>query len=107
MATRGGKSWRYGTTLKWAAPEVLNDESSRFESDVYSYGIVLWEIGSRQIPWNEVTVKELLVKVCRGVRPEVPSDASPLLQSAMQQCWADAPSDRLTFVDVLDIFIGI
>ncbi|CAN0156538.1 unnamed protein product [Scytosiphon promiscuus] len=103
MATRGGASWRYGTTLKWAAPEVLNDERVRAESDVYSYGVVVWEIVTRQLPWQDTSLKELLVRVCRGKRPEVPQEAPRRLASLMAWCWADRPEDRISFDEVLGL----
>lgn len=72
--------------MKWAAPEVLNHQGVRFESSVYSYAVIVvcWEIVSRQIPWQGGTVNQLLVKVCRGVRPKVPGEAPPLLVLVVQ-----------------------
>lgn len=101
MTTQGGTSWRFGTTLKWAAPEVLNDEGVRFESDVYSYAIVVWEIVSGLLPWQDANVNKLLVNVCRGNRPEVPKHAPSLLVSVMHGCWVHSPSNPLAFSDVL------
>ncbi|CAM9707172.1 unnamed protein product [Ectocarpus fasciculatus] len=103
MATRGGTSWRFGTTLKWAAPEVLNDEPVRAESDVYSYGVVVWEIVSRQVPWQDASLREILVKVSRGKRPEIPAEAPPLLASLIAQCWTNVPEDRISFKQVLAV----
>ena len=102
MATSGGSSFRYGTTLKWAAPEVLNYERAGTKSDVYSYGVVVWEIVSRKLPWENVTLKQLLVKVGKGKRPSVPPGAPPLLASLMERCWVDNREERITFDDVLD-----
>lgn len=101
MATRGGSSSRYGTTLKWAAPEVLNDEHVRAESDVYSYGIVVWEIVTRRLPWHDASLKELLVRVCTGKRPDVPQEAPKQLTLLIGRCWADRPEDRISFDVVL------
>ena len=101
MATPLEGSRGVGTTLKWAAPEVLKDETVRIESDVYSYGIVVWEIMSREVPWKGLSLRELLVKVLMGKRPDLPAGASPMLTSLAQQCWMECPEDRLSFEQVL------
>ena len=101
MATPLEGSRGVGTTLKWAAPEVLKFEPVRMESDVYSYGIVVWEIMSREVPWKDLELRELLVKVLKGQRPELPAGASPMLTSLVQQCWMECPGDRLSFEQVL------
>ena len=101
MVTPREGSWVVGTTLKWAAPEVLKDETVRMESDVYSYGIVVWEIMTRKVPWEGLGLRELLVKVLMGKRPDLPAGASPMLTSLVQQCWVEFPGDRLSFEQVL------
>lgn len=102
MATSEGTRHRYGTTLKWAAPEVLKDKPARAKSDVYSYGVVVWEIVSRQLPWQGVSADGVFLKVViHGKRPEVPPGAPLVLASLMARCWAGSPEERFSFDEVL------
>ena len=48
------------------APEVLNNEKYTFAADVYSFGIVLWELVTRKIPWNGVPTFNIPVMVVKG-----------------------------------------
>ncbi|CAN0383843.1 unnamed protein product, partial [Ectocarpus fasciculatus] len=57
-------------SIAWSAPEVLDSEGSSYESDVYSFGIVVWEVLSRELPWsNKSRPSEILTAVLRGIRP--------------------------------------
>jgi len=91
----------WGTTVKWSAPEVLNDEGVQAKSDVYSFGVVVWEIVSRQLPWQNCSKREVIAKVFQKTRPEMPAGAPPLLASLIEQCWVDNPEERLSFDEVL------
>ena len=42
-----------GGTAEWTAPEVLRGLPYNEKSDVYSYGVVLWELMTRQVPWPD------------------------------------------------------
>ena len=97
-----------GTPL-WMAPELMGSIDPRHygkEVDVYSFGIVLWELMMRLTPWEEeVTAKgirffEALQKaVLGGVRPRLPpsTDFSQEYVLLMQQCWQTDPAGRPTF----------
>ena len=66
-------------TLFWMAPEMLAQEQYGPAVDVYSYGIVLWEIAAQQLPWQEVRDCDLfasaLIELLRsGRRPTVEED---------------------------------
>ncbi|CAM9188952.1 unnamed protein product [Choristocarpus tenellus] len=93
-----------GLTLKWSAPEVLNQERIRLESDVYSFGIVVWEIVTRKLPWADVgRPMDVLLEVCSGGRPDIPDNAPSLLHQLMQSCWASWPGDRPPFSKILTL----
>ncbi|CAN0477157.1 unnamed protein product [Laminaria digitata] len=70
-----------------------------FETDVYSFGIVVWEVFSRTIPWSdEANPKDIYVRVVfRGERPRIPVDSPPDMARVMRACWAAAPSSRPAF----------
>ncbi|XP_039155547.1 uncharacterized protein LOC120286988 [Eucalyptus grandis] len=47
-------------TPQWMAPEVLRNEASDEKSDVYSYGVVLWEIATQKIPWDNLNAAQVI-----------------------------------------------
>ncbi|CAM9474591.1 unnamed protein product, partial [Choristocarpus tenellus] len=97
-----GTQQRPGLTLKWSAPEVLNQEGMRLESDVYSFGILVWEIVTRKLPWAElVRPMDVVLEICRGRRPDVPADSPGILGQLMKLCWASSPADRPAFSKIV------
>ena len=102
-----------GTPL-WMAPEVLKGRHGKAKygpkADVYSYGIVLWEIHARTIPYTDVITKnhfELTQKIADGLRPVFPPNISEPVawyKALMENCWAGDPNDRPTFSTILEIF---
>lgn len=92
------------------APEVLRGERIRENNaaalDVYSFGVLLWEIWARARPWDEITEKEarftsrLCELVNAGVRPQLPERAGEApdgYDDVMRLCWATVPDERPTF----------
>jgi serine/threonine protein kinase len=84
------------------APEVItNGTHIRISSDMFSFGVVLWEILSGQIPWQCSTSVHIAYQVvCNAARPPLP-DAHELSAPAgyvdlMRECWTHTPEDRPT-----------
>lgn len=97
----------------WLAPEVLQGGRAAPATDVYAFGIVLWELLVWRRPWEGLQVYQIPVLVSSGGRPEVPPreelpgadppdpaslDAYCALMSA---CWAQDPAQRPTFDEVV------
>ena len=104
MRTKG-----VGTPL-WMAPEVLAGRKYGPSADVYSYGIVMWEIAARCAPWNEVQGKflldELLTVITAERRPAVDSEWPGLYVAVMRRCWATDPRSRPAFAQVVTMLAG-
>ncbi len=70
--------------------------------DVYSFGIVLWEIWARDQPFKDLkTIWAIRAAVVEGVRPPVPGDAPTAFSELMQQCWQAEPAARPSFTSCL------
>jgi len=104
---RDGKSIP-GTPL-WMAPEVLLGKDVDEKADVYSFGIVLWEIMSGQEPFphhdSYGTFKRCITK--EHERPPIPPDTHPSIKSLMERCWHPEPSKRPTFTEILPILDAV
>ncbi|CAN0007820.1 unnamed protein product [Ectocarpus sp. 12 AP-2014] len=93
-------------SLAWSAPEVLDAAGSTYASDVYSFGIVAWEVISRELPWaNVARVREIYIYVVlKSLRPEIPVDAPTDIVNMIKACWAGEPDARPTFSTIVERF---
>ncbi|XP_067453071.1 megakaryocyte-associated tyrosine-protein kinase isoform X2 [Thunnus thynnus] len=84
--------------VKWTAPEALKKEKFSTKSDVWSYGVLLWEIFSygRQ-PYPKMSLQEVKEKVEVGYRMEAPEDCPAGVYSLMRICWEQEPRKRPPF----------
>jgi serine/threonine protein kinase len=81
------------------APEALKDHRYTKESDVYSLGITLWEVGSRgDLPYGRAMAHEIVIRrvTTEGLRPGRPLRFPTGLFSVAKLCWAQEPSRRIT-----------
>ncbi|CAM9931988.1 unnamed protein product [Scytosiphon promiscuus] len=84
-------------------PQVLDAGRSTYQSDVYSFGIVVWEVTSREVPWaNKTRPSEILTAVLRGIRPSFHVDAPPDIVEIAKASWSAKPEERTTFRAILD-----
>ncbi|KAK7068305.1 hypothetical protein SK128_026675 [Halocaridina rubra] len=87
---------------KWLAPECIRDAVFSTQSDVWSYGVVLWEIFSLgNVPWPGIDFdNSFVVKLEKGVRLDQPRYATFDLYQVMMKCWDGDPINRPTFTDL-------
>lgn len=90
-------------TANWTAPEVLKKNLYTSKADVYSFGLVLWEIIVRRVPFEDVLPFQLILRVTEGMRPTIPQDCPGMYQSLMTMCWQDDYKRRPSFSKILTL----
>ena len=87
VALGGSKTLTHGVgTACWLAPEVINYAHSSKHSDVFAFGIVLWEMYTRQEVYEGLSATQIIAKVAHdNLRPVVPRDCP--WAGIMTECW--------------------
>ena len=99
-ATKGGR-W----PVKWYAPECINYGTFSHASDVWSYGVVLWEMYSYgEQPFKDKTGQQTVDYIEAGHRLAMPEKASNDVYTIMLKCWEYRPDNRPTFEELFSIF---
>ncbi|RHZ86173.1 hypothetical protein Glove_54g21 [Diversispora epigaea] len=90
--------------LPYIAPEVLSgDEEYTKAADVYSYGIIAYEIITGFPPYPDIPHdKDLAMKVCNGLRPKIPFHTPKLITRTIMRCWDARVTNRPTFNELSD-----
>ncbi|EDV51734.1 fibroblast growth factor receptor homolog 2 [Drosophila erecta] len=95
--------------IKWMAPESLQEKKYDSQSDVWSYGVLLWEImtyGDQPYP-HILSAEELYSYLITGQRMEKPAKCSLNIYVVMRQCWHFESCARPTFAELVESFDGI
>ncbi|KAM9355322.1 tyrosine-protein kinase FRK-like [Pholidichthys leucotaenia] len=84
--------------VKWTAPEVIHENRFTIKSDVWSFGILLYEIMTfGQMPYPSMTNFQVVQRVTRGYRMSSPPSCPKMLYELMLDCWKENEQDRPTF----------
>ncbi|XP_078114603.1 tyrosine-protein kinase receptor Tie-1 isoform X2 [Sander vitreus] len=87
--------------VRWMAIESLNYSVYTTKSDVWSFGVLLWEIVSLGgTPYCGMTCAELYEKLPQGFRMEKPKNCDDEVYELMKQCWRDRPYERPPFSQI-------
>ncbi|KAK9292058.1 hypothetical protein L1049_020012 [Liquidambar formosana] len=88
-------------TPEWMAPEVLRNENSNEKCDVYSFGIILWELATLRLPWSGMNPMQVVGAVgFQNRRLEIPKDVDPLVARIILECWQTEPNLRPSFAQL-------
>ncbi|XP_063046571.1 tyrosine-protein kinase ITK/TSK [Engraulis encrasicolus] len=88
--------------IKWSAPEVIKFSRFSSKSDVWSFGILMWEVYTEgRLPYESRTNQEVLEDLSAGMRLLKPRLAPESIYQLMQWCWKEIPADRPSFAVLL------
>ncbi|KAH0728156.1 hypothetical protein KY284_004021 [Solanum tuberosum] len=98
LTTKNGKG-----TPQWMAPEVLRNEPSDEKADIYSFGVILWELATEKIPWDNLNSMQVIGAVgFMNQRLDIPKNVDPQWVSIIESCWHSEPQLRPTFLELVD-----
>jgi serine/threonine protein kinase len=89
--------------IRYSAPEVLKFGKYSQASDVWSFGITIWELMTGGMkPYVQYSNSETIEKVLEGYRLPKPANCPEALYEIMQQCWHEKAEERPTFTQLFD-----
>mmetsp|Transcript_27391 Transcript_27391/g.46287 ORF Transcript_27391/g.46287 Transcript_27391/m.46287 type:complete len:680 (-) Transcript_27391:7292-9331(-) len=87
--------------VKWTAPEAMRQKLYSTQSDVFSFGVMLYELFAQIPPWAGYDSVEVVLQVCSGGRILVPDTVPPYISELIKCCWAQESSERPVFPDII------
>ncbi|CAO2205429.1 unnamed protein product [Urochloa humidicola] len=88
-------------TYRWMAPEIINHKPYDNKADVFSFAIVLWELATSKVPYDNMTPLQAALGVRQGLRLDIPTSVHPKLSKLIRRCWHEDPDVRPTFVEII------
>lgn len=94
-------------TLQWKAPELLKFGKPSKASDIYSLGVVFWELATRSVPYDEMDEATISQGVKAGERLEIPNDIPSNYTSIISSAWSQDSSKRPTAQELIEKIMAI
>ncbi|KAL8253437.1 hypothetical protein R6Q59_037130 [Mikania micrantha] len=93
-------------TYRWMAPEVIEHRPYNHKADVFSFGIVMWELLAKKLPYTSLTPLQAAIGVVqKGLRPVIPKHTHPEIVGLLEQCWQQDPSLRPEFSEIITVLL--
>ena len=93
-------------TPHWMAPEMFKGDGYGPKVDVYSFGMLLYELLTNSIPWAGKDPTYVMRMVLEGGRPVLPKDAPKGLVNLIEMCWDENPKRRPKFGQIFEMFVN-
>lgn len=89
--------------IRWMAPESLYDNIFSVKSDIWSFGVLIWEIVTLgSTPYPGISAATVMKKVRDGYRLDKPEHCRRELYNIMYYCWDEDPKERPSFDELVD-----
>ena len=97
-------STRNEFNLKWYSPETIKSFKLNEKTEVWSFGILIWEaVSYGEIPYKEISSSSALIKkINEGFRLSQPTNCPYSIYQIISKCWKIQPDDRLSFSDLVE-----
>lgn len=91
-------------TFQYMAPEILRSKPYSEKADVFSFGILLWELVARKLPFFGMQPMQVGIAVAQqGMRPTMPPKIPPPLAKLIKACWHEDPNRRPSMAQVQEL----
>ncbi|RHZ61629.1 hypothetical protein Glove_346g141 [Diversispora epigaea] len=90
--------------IPYMAPELFKNQPYSYASDIYSLGMIMWELTSGHRPFHDQEHgPKLILDILDGKRPEITEDTPERGANLMKRCWHPDPSQRPTIKEIYDL----
>ncbi|XP_039065308.1 serine/threonine/tyrosine-protein kinase HT1-like isoform X2 [Hibiscus syriacus] len=104
LESQCGSAKGFTGTYRWMAPEMIKEKHHTKKVDIYSFGIVLWELLTALTPFDNMTPEQAAFAVCqKNARPPLPSSCPPAFSHLISRCWSSNPEKRPPFNEIVSI----
>lgn len=83
---------------QWTAPEIMEKGTFNEKADVYSFGMVMFELATNITPFADMTYLQIIRAINEEQRPKIPDECNPSLKSLIEQCWHQNPNQRPSII---------
>ena len=97
----GSANMTYIGNPRWRAPEVTRGEAYSASVDVYAFGLLVWEMFSGKVPFQDLEGPRASYEAAQGRRPEIPQSCPAIWAELIRSCWDPDPSKRPFFSQIL------
>jgi len=94
--------------FKWCSPEIIKQGLFTHKSDVWAFGVLLWELFSNgDLPYPGMSNKETVEQILKGYRMNPPENCPPVIIQLMTKCWSHESKDRPSFQEIHDTILQV
>ncbi|KXS21568.1 kinase-like protein [Gonapodya prolifera JEL478] len=89
-------------SIRWIAPELFSLTPNTEKSDMFAFGMILYELVSRRLPFHELNDEQVEKAYRSGQRPQIPPGVPRGFAAIIEHCWAQDPAKRPTFAQMIE-----